>query len=141
VLDAACAAVAAEQYGGARQCLEMSVEYAKTRTQFGAPIGSYQAVAHTCADMLLQAEHARAAAHYAAAVAETAEFPLAARVAMAYTSRAYEQITTETIQVHGGIGFTWEHDAHLYYRRARSSALLFGHVDHHFATIATLVGL
>jgi alkylation response protein AidB-like acyl-CoA dehydrogenase len=141
VLDVAYAALAAEQSGGAWQCLEMSVEYAKTREQFGAVIGSYQAVAHACADMLLRAEHARSAAHYAAAAAGTAEFPIAARVASVYAAQAYDQITTATIHLHGGIAFTWEHDAHLYYRRARSSALLFGHSDRHFEAVAALVGL
>jgi alkylation response protein AidB-like acyl-CoA dehydrogenase len=141
VLDLAYAALAAEQSGGAWQCLQMSVDYARTRTQFGAPIGSYQAVAHACADMLLQAEHARDSAQYAAAAAETPEFPIAARVAAAYAGPAFERIATATIQVHGGIGFTWEHDAHLYYRRARSSAQLFGHTDEHYAAIADLAGL
>jgi alkylation response protein AidB-like acyl-CoA dehydrogenase len=122
-------------------CLEMSTEYARTREQFGAKIGSYQAVAHTCADMLLAAEHARDAAHYAAAAQGSDEFPLAAHVAIAYTGQTAPQVTTHTIQVHGGIGFTWEHDAHLYYRRARSSALLFGHPDRHLTAIAGLAGL
>jgi alkylation response protein AidB-like acyl-CoA dehydrogenase len=141
ILDLAYAAIAAEQSGLMWACLDMSTEYARTREQFGAKIGSYQAVAHACADMLRQAEHGRAAAHYAAAVYGTDEFPLAARVAVAYTGQSAPQVTTQTIQIHGGTGFTWEHDAHLYYRRARSAALLFGHPDHHLTAIADLAGL
>ena len=141
VLDIAYAAMAAEQSGGTWRCLEMSTDYAKNRVQFGAAIGTYQAVAHACADMLLGAEHARSAAHYAAAVAETAEFKLASRVAAAYAAQAFEQTATATIHLHGGIGFTWEHDAHLYYRRARSSSLLFCRPDAHLAAIASCAGL
>ncbi|HCT78815.1 MAG TPA: acyl-CoA dehydrogenase [Micromonosporaceae bacterium] len=141
VLDVAAMAVAAEQAGAAWQCLEMSVEYAKTRTQFGVPIGSHQAVAHKCAEMLLLAEHTRSAAQYAAAAAGSPEFPIAAHAAAAFAGPAFSHISTETIQVHGGIGFTWEHDAHLYYRRAQSSALLFGHTDTHYAAVADHAGL
>jgi alkylation response protein AidB-like acyl-CoA dehydrogenase len=141
ILAYAYAATAAEQSGLMFACLDMSTEYARTREQFGVRIGSHQAVAHACAVMLGHAEHGRAAAHYAAAAHGTDEGALAARVALAYTAQAAPQVTTQTIQIHGGIGFTWEHDAHLYYRRARCAALLFGHPDHHLAAIADLAGL
>jgi alkylation response protein AidB-like acyl-CoA dehydrogenase len=128
VLDVACVALAAEQAGGARRCLEMSTSYAKARVQFGRAIGSFQAVKHKCADMLVQVELAGAAAREAARMADeaAAAFPVAAAVAHASCSRAYMFAATENIQVHGGIGFTWEHPAHLYFRRAKSSELLFG---------------
>jgi alkylation response protein AidB-like acyl-CoA dehydrogenase len=128
VLDVACVALAAEQAGGARRCLEMSAEYARTRYQFGRPIGSFQAVKHKCADMLVRVELAEAAAREAARLADdgAAEFPVAAAVAHICCSQAYVLAATENIQVHGGIGFTWEHPAHLYFRRAKSGELLFG---------------
>ncbi|MFG2959384.1 acyl-CoA dehydrogenase family protein [Streptomyces sp. NPDC048291] len=128
VLDIATVALAAEQAGGARRCLETSTEYARTRQQFGRPIGSFQAVKHKCADMLVQVELAEAAAREAALLAAegAADFPVAAAVAHACCSRAYLSVAMENIQVHGGIGFTWEHPAHLYFRRAKSSQLLFG---------------
>jgi alkylation response protein AidB-like acyl-CoA dehydrogenase len=128
VLDVACVALAAEQAGGARRCLEMSTSYARTRHQFGRPIGSFQAVKHKCADMLVQVELAEAAAREAARLADEAEaeFPVAAAAAHVCCSRAYMFAAAENIQVHGGIGFTWEHPAHLYFRRAKSAELLFG---------------
>ncbi|WP_328752334.1 acyl-CoA/acyl-ACP dehydrogenase [Streptomyces sp. NBC_00285] len=128
VLDMASVGLAAEQAGGARRCLEMSAEYARTRHQFGRPIGSFQAVKHKCADMLVQVELAEASAREAARLADegAADFPVAAAVAHACCSRAYMFAAMENIQVHGGIGFTWEHPAHLYFRRAKSSQLLFG---------------
>ncbi|MER6957218.1 acyl-CoA dehydrogenase family protein [Streptomyces sp. NPDC000618] len=128
VLDLASVGLAAEQAGGARRCLETSADYARVRHQFGRPIGSFQAVKHKCADMLVQVELAEAAAREAARLADegAAEFPVAAAVAHACCSRAYLFAATENIQVHGGIGFTWEHPAHLYFRRAKSSQLLFG---------------
>ncbi|MDX2541479.1 acyl-CoA dehydrogenase family protein [Streptomyces sp. WI04-05B] len=128
VLDTASVGLAAEQAGGARRCLEMSAEYARTRHQFGRPIGSFQAVKHKCADMLVQVELAEASAREAALLAAggAADFPVAAAVAHACCSRAYMFAAMENIQVHGGIGFTWEHPAHLYFRRAKSSQLLFG---------------
>src|SRR5437763_1363231 len=106
--------------GGAQKELEMSVEYAKVRVQFGRPIGSFQAIKHKCADMLLEVESAKSAAYYAAwAIADdTDEVPVVVSLAKAYCSDAFASAATETIQIHGGIGFTWEHDAHLYYRRA-----------------------
>jgi alkylation response protein AidB-like acyl-CoA dehydrogenase len=127
-LDVAKVALAAEQAGGARRCLEMSAGYARDRYQFGRPIGSFQAVKHKCADMLVAVELAEAAAREAARIADEspAAFPLAAVTAHACCSRAYMFAAMENIQVHGGIGFTWEHPAHLYFRRAKSSQLLFG---------------
>ncbi|MFE9649213.1 acyl-CoA dehydrogenase family protein [Streptomyces sp. NPDC006365] len=128
VLDVASVGLAAEQAGGARRCLEMSTEYAKERHQFGRPIGSFQAVKHKCADMLVQVELAEASAREAARLAAegSADFAVASAVAHACCSRAYMAAAMENIQVHGGIGFTWEHSAHLYFRRAKSSQLLFG---------------
>ncbi|MEU6139508.1 acyl-CoA dehydrogenase family protein [Streptomyces sp. NPDC047081] len=128
VLDLASVGLAAEQTGGARRCLEMSTEHACTRHQFGRPIGSFQAVKHKCADMLVQVELAEAASREAARLAAegSAQFPVAAAVAHAGCSKAYMFAAMENIQVHGGIGFTWEHPAHLYFRRAKSSQLLFG---------------
>jgi alkylation response protein AidB-like acyl-CoA dehydrogenase len=128
VLDVACVALAAEQAGGARRCLEMSAGYARTRFQFGRPIGSFQAVKHKCADMLVRVELAEATAREAARLADeaAADFPVAAATAHVCCSQAYVFAAAENIQVHGGIGFTWEHPAHLYFRRAKSSELLFG---------------
>jgi alkylation response protein AidB-like acyl-CoA dehydrogenase len=132
VLDLACVALAAEQAGGARRCLEMSAGHARTRYQFGRPIGSFQAVKHTCADMLVRVELAEAAAREAARLAAeaAAEFPAAAAAAHICCSQAFMFAATENIQVHGGIGFTWEHPAHLYFRRAKSAELLFGGPAH-----------
>jgi alkylation response protein AidB-like acyl-CoA dehydrogenase len=128
VLDLACVALAAEQAGGARRCLEMSAGYARTRFQFGRPIGSFQAVKHKCADMLVRVELAEATAREAARLADedAPEFAVAAATAHITCSQAYMFAAAENIQVHGGIGFTWEHPAHLYFRRAKSSELLFG---------------
>ena len=128
VLDIASVGLAAEQTGGARRCLEASADYARVRHQFGRPIGSFQAIKHKCADMLVQVELAEAASREAARLADenSPDFPVAAAVAHACCSRAYMLAAMENIQVHGGIGFTWEHPAHLYFRRAKSSQLLFG---------------
>ncbi|NGO09754.1 acyl-CoA dehydrogenase, partial [Streptomyces sp. HC44] len=128
VLDIASVGLAAEQAGGARRCLETAADYARTRHQFGRSIGSFQAVKHKCADMLVQVELAEAAAREAARLAAegSPDFPVAAGVAHVACSRAYMFTAMENIQVHGGIGFTWEHPAHLYFRRAKSSQLLFG---------------
>jgi alkylation response protein AidB-like acyl-CoA dehydrogenase len=121
-------ALAAEQVGGAQRCLDMSVEYAKLRVQFGRQIGSFQAIKHKCADMLLDVESARSAAYYAAwaAADSAADSLLAASLAKAHCSEAYLHAAAENIQIHGGIGFTWEHDAHLYYRRAKSAEVMLG---------------
>jgi alkylation response protein AidB-like acyl-CoA dehydrogenase len=137
-LDHAAVALAAEQLGGAQRVLEMSVEYAKVRHQFGRPIGGFQAVKHKCADMLVAVESSRSAVMYAAAVADAdpMELPVAAALAKAYCSDAYLHVAGENIQIHGGIGFTWEHDAHLYFRRAKSAQLLFGTPADHRAWLA-----
>ena len=139
----AAVAQALEQVGGAQRCLDMAVEYAKVRHQFGRPIGSFQAVKHKCADMLVQVESARSAAYYAAwAVSEdNDEVPLVAPLAKSYCSEAYFFCAAENIQIHGGIGFTWEHDAHLYFKRAKSSELMFGDPSYHRAVLADRIGL
>ncbi len=143
VLDRVVVMLAAEQVGGAGRALEMAVEYAKVRHQFGRPIGSFQAVKHKCADMYVQLETARSAAGYAVWAAQHApgELPMAAAIAAAWCSEAYTFVAAENIQVHGGIGFTWEHPAHLYFKRAKSSELLFGTPTEHRDRIADLVGM
>jgi alkylation response protein AidB-like acyl-CoA dehydrogenase len=144
VLDLVYVAASVEQVGGAQRCLDMAVEYAKLRVQFGRPIGSFQAIKHKCADMLIEVESARSAAYYAIGVAADGpadELPSAAALAKAYCSEAYTRTAKENIQVHGGIGFTWEHDAHLYLRRAKSSELLFGAPARHRERLAELVGI
>jgi alkylation response protein AidB-like acyl-CoA dehydrogenase len=132
-LRLAVVALAAEQVGGAQRCLDMSVEYAKIRMQFGRPIGSFQAIKHMCADMLLEVESARSAAYYAAWAAqdESDELPLVSSLAKACCSEAYFRAAADNIQIHGGIGFTWEHDAHLYYRRAKSTEVMLGTPSEH----------
>ncbi|MBA3743225.1 acyl-CoA dehydrogenase family protein [Sporichthya sp.] len=142
-LDLACMAIAAEQVGGAQRCLDMSVEYAKTRVQFGQPIGTFQVIKHKCADMLLEVESARSAAYYAgwAAGEDPEALPAAASLAKAYCSRAYCHVAAENIQIHGGIGFTWEHDAHLYFKRAKASELLFGDAGEHRELLADRLGI
>ena len=142
-LDVAAAALAAEQVGGAQRVLEMSVEYAKMRVQFGRPIGSFQAIKHKCADMFLAVESARAAAHHAAwtAVDDPAALPVAASLAKAHCSTAFATAAAENIQIHGGIGFTWEHPAHLYFKRAKSGELLFGDPVYHRELIAQRLGV
>jgi len=137
-LDLAAAALAAEQLGGAQRCLEMSVEYAKTRIQFGRPIGSFQAIKHKCADMLVATELAKSAVYNAGfTAAESPEdFATAASLAKAYCSDAFMHAAAETLQIHGGIGFTWEHPVHLYLKRAKSSQLLFGDPIHHRERLA-----
>ncbi|WP_067800039.1 acyl-CoA dehydrogenase family protein [Actinomadura formosensis] len=142
-LDVAAVALAAEQLGGAQQTLDMTVEYAKVRHQFGRPIGSFQAIKHRCADMFVLVESARSAVLNAAAVADESpdELPAAAALAKAYCSDAYLHTAGEAIQLHGGIGFTWEHDAHLYFKRAQGSRELFGSPDRHRERLAALAGL
>jgi alkylation response protein AidB-like acyl-CoA dehydrogenase len=133
LVDTASTALAIEQVGVAEAALDMAVDYAKLREQFGRPIGSFQAVKHLCADMLLQTEHASVAAFYAlwVAGAEPAELPVAARVAKTTCSETAVAVTAANIQIHGGIGFTWEHNAHLYYRRAHGTAAMFGSPESH----------
>jgi len=142
-LDLAAVALAAEQVGGAQKVLEMSVEYAKVRVQFGRPIGSFQAIKHKCADMLLEVESAKSAAYYAgwAAAEDSDELPVVAALAKAYCSDAYFHCAAENIQIHGGIGFTWEHDAHLYFKRAKSSELYLGDPTYHRELLAQRIGL
>jgi alkylation response protein AidB-like acyl-CoA dehydrogenase len=143
VLDLAAVALAAEQVGGAQKTLDMSVEYAKERIQFGRPIGSFQAIKHKCADMLLEVESAKSAAYYAGwcAAELNDELPSVASLAKAYCSEAYFHCAAENIQIHGGIGFTWEHPAHLYFKRAKSSELLFGDPSYHRELLAQRIGL
>jgi alkylation response protein AidB-like acyl-CoA dehydrogenase len=142
-LDLAAIALANEMVGSAQKLLEMSVEYAKTRVQFGRPIGSFQAIKHKCADVLLELELARSAAYYAAAAADEqeAELPALASLAKAYASDALVQAAAETIQIHGGIGFTWEHDAHLYFKRAKASEVFLGDPTYHRELLAQRWGI
>jgi alkylation response protein AidB-like acyl-CoA dehydrogenase len=143
VLDLAAVALAAEQVGGAQKVLEMAVQYAKDRVQFGRPIGSFQAIKHKCADMLLEVESAKSAAYYASwcAAELNDELPETACLAKAYCSEAYFHAAAENIQIHGGIGFTWEHPAHLYFKRAKSSELLFGDPAYHRELLAQRLGI
>jgi alkylation response protein AidB-like acyl-CoA dehydrogenase len=142
-LELVAVGLAHEQVGGAQRCLEMATQYAKDRIQFGRPIGSFQAVKHKCADMLVQVELARSAAYYAAGCAAEGDgdLPVAAAMAKSFCSEAYLFVAAENIQVHGGIGFTWEHPAHLYFKRAKSSQLLFGDPRHHRKLLAGHVGI
>ncbi len=142
-LDVAAIAQAAEQLGGAQRALDMAVGYAKVRHQFGRPIGSFQAIKHRCADLLLEVESLRSAVQYAAAaVAEDSdEIPVVASLVKAYASDVYFHVAAENIQIHGGIGFTWEHDAHLYFKRAKASELFLGDATYHREHLATRIGL
>jgi alkylation response protein AidB-like acyl-CoA dehydrogenase len=139
----AIVALAFEQVGGAQRCLEMAVDYAKVRVQFGRPIGSFQAIKHKCADMLVQVESAKSAAYYAGWAVATGdpEAEIVAPMAKSYCSEAYFHCAAESIQIHGGIGFTWEHDAHLYFKRAKTDELLFGTPAQHRAVLADRLGL
>jgi len=143
VLDLAAVALAAEQVGGSQEVLESAVQYAKDRVQFGRPIGSFQAIKHKCADMLLEVESAKSAAYYAGWCASELndELPSVASLAKAYCSEAYFHAAAENIQIHGGIGFTWEHPAHLYFKRAKSSELLFGDPTYHRELLAQRIGI
>jgi alkylation response protein AidB-like acyl-CoA dehydrogenase len=138
VLQLAAVALCAEQLGVAQKALEMAVDYAKLRRQFGRPIGSFQAIKHKCADVLVEVESARAAAYYAAWVASAKrdELALASSVAKAHCSEACLRAAAENIQIHGGLGFTWEHDAHLYFKRARSSYTLLGEPSYYLERTA-----
>jgi len=141
LVDRAKVALCAEMCGGAQRVLEMSVEYAKVREQFGKPIGSFQAIQHKCANMMVQTESAKSATYYAAwAVAnDVPEAHLAACMAKAYTSDAYRFVSAEGIQIHGGIGFTWEHDMHLYFKRAKGSEVTFGDATWNRELVAQVV--
>ena len=140
-LEVATVALCAEMVGGMQWILDTSVEYAKTRQQFGRVIGSFQAVQHQCADMLLFTESARSAAYYAA-WALTDHDPmshLSVSMAKAYCSDAFREVANRGVQIHGGIGFTWEHDLQLYYKRSKSSETTFGDATFHRERIARLV--
>ena len=143
IADLAAVALAAEQVGGLAQAMELAVDYAKIRVQFGRFIGSYQAVKHALVDSYMDWELSTSVVRHAAWVADysPADLPEAAAVAAAVTSPAFFQVAARTIQIHGGIGFTWEHDAHLYYKRAKSSELLFGDPHDRRARLADLLGI
>jgi alkylation response protein AidB-like acyl-CoA dehydrogenase len=141
VLQRICVAISAELTGIAQRTMEMAVEYAKERQQFGRPIGSYQAVSHRCAQMLLETEGARSATYYAAWAADASpdDLSLAASMAKAYSSDAGWRVANASLQVHGGIGFTWEHDLHLWLKRAKVDAAIFGDAHWHREQVATAV--
>jgi alkylation response protein AidB-like acyl-CoA dehydrogenase len=141
VFDRVCIALAAESTGVAQRTLEMAVEYAKDRQQFGRPIGSYQAVSHRCAQMLLETENARSAVYGAAWAADAApeSLPTAASMAKAYASDAGWRVPDASIQVHGGIGFTWEHDLHFFLKRGKANAAMFGDARWHRDRVADAV--
>jgi alkylation response protein AidB-like acyl-CoA dehydrogenase len=143
VLDLGITALAAEQAGGARKVLALTVDYIQERVQFGRQIGSFQAIKHRCADMMVKVESALAAANCAAEAADAgdADFPMLAAMAKAYCSDAYFACAGEAIQLHGGVGFTWEYDPHLYFKRARASAAMLGSADYHRERIAIGLGL
>jgi alkylation response protein AidB-like acyl-CoA dehydrogenase len=143
MLDRTVGYLAMEQVGAAQACLDMSVEYAKSRHQFGRAIGSFQAIKHMCADMLVAVESAKSAAYHLAAALDDdpAEVATAAALAKSYCSEAFYQCAADTIQIHGGIGFTWEHDAHLYFKRAKSSELIFGDPVEYRARLADILGI
>jgi alkylation response protein AidB-like acyl-CoA dehydrogenase len=143
-LTFAVAMLAAEQVGGAQRCLEMSTEYAKTRLQFGRPIGSFQAIKHKCADMLVETEFARSAAYHAAfelAGGDEAEAREAAQIAKSFCAEAFFKAAADNIQIHGGMGFTWEHPAHLYFKRARAGIVMFGEPSEYRQRLAASLDL
>jgi len=139
-LNVATLALSAEMVGGMEWLMEASVEYAKTRKQFGKPIGQFQAVQHHCANMLLMTESARSAVYYAAWMMgnNPDAAPLAVSMAKAYASDGYREVGNLAVQVHGGIGFTWDENVHFYYKRAKASELMFGDATYHRERIATL---
>jgi alkylation response protein AidB-like acyl-CoA dehydrogenase len=143
VLDRATVALCAEMCGGAQKVLDLSTEYAKMRVAFGKPIGTYQAVKHKCADMLVAVENAKSITYYAAWAADqdAPDAPLAAAMAKAFVSDAYRKVAGDGIQVHGGIGFTWEHDMHLFFKRAKGSEVAFGDATLHRERVARLLEL
>jgi alkylation response protein AidB-like acyl-CoA dehydrogenase len=142
-LAAGLAGLAAEQAGAARRAMELAVDYAKVREQFGRPIGSFQAIKHKCADMLVEVESSSSLAYAAGKAIDegSEEAMMLASMAKAYCSEAFTHVAAENIQVHGGIGFTWEHPAHLYYRRAKSTELLLGSPAHHRERMLVELGL
>jgi alkylation response protein AidB-like acyl-CoA dehydrogenase len=133
VLRRAAVGAAAVMLGAARKCMEMSVEYAKVREQFGQPIGTFQAIKHACAEMLVEVENAHGATYYAAWALDAAapDSALAASVAKSYVGDAARKVCGSSIQVHGGIGFTWEYDLHLYFKQAKFLEALYGDAEHH----------
>jgi alkylation response protein AidB-like acyl-CoA dehydrogenase len=141
VYDTAAVALSAEICGGAQRVLDMTVEYAKLRETFGKPIGSYQGVKHKCADMLVEVENAKSLTYYAAwAVDEKQpDAPLAVSMAKSYASDASRKVANAGIQLHGGIGMTWEHDLHLYMKRAKASEVAFGDATWHRERVAALI--
>jgi alkylation response protein AidB-like acyl-CoA dehydrogenase len=142
-LQLACVALAAEQVGGAQRCLDSSVAYACEREQFGRPIGSFQAIKHKCADMMVEVESARSAAYYAGCVVteESDELAACAALAKAYCSDAYFRCAADAIQIHGGVGFTWEYDCHLHFKRAKSTESFLGDPAYHRELVARQIGL
>jgi alkylation response protein AidB-like acyl-CoA dehydrogenase len=142
VYDGAAVALAAEMCGGAQRVLEMTVDYAKLRVAFGKPIGSYQGVKHKCADMLVEVENAKSLTYYAAWAMDEGQpdAPLAVSMAKAYASDASRKVSNAGIQLHGGIGMTWEHDLHLYMKRAKASEVAFGDATWHRERVAALLG-
>jgi len=140
-LDVATVALVAEMVGGMQRVLDTTVEYAKTRKQFGKPIGQFQAVQMHCADMLVLTESSRSAVYYAAYAVQNrlSEARVAVSIAKAYASDAYREVGAKGIQCHGGMGFTWENDLHLYFRRAKASEQAFGDATYHRERIARLV--
>ncbi|HEX3882145.1 MAG TPA: acyl-CoA dehydrogenase [Stellaceae bacterium] len=142
VFDVVAVALSAEICGGAQRVLDMTVEYAKLRETFGKPIGSYQGVKHKCADMLVEVENARSLTYYAAWAVDGHEPDAALAVSMAksYASDASRKVSNSGIQLHGGIGMTWEHDLHLYMKRAKASEVAFGDATWHRERVARLIG-
>jgi alkylation response protein AidB-like acyl-CoA dehydrogenase len=142
VLDAACIVLAADSLGGAQRALEMSVEYSKVRQQFGKPIGSFQAVKHICAEMVSEIEPARSLVWYAAYAYdhEPRHAARAASMAKARLGDVYSRTTNRAVQIHGGIGFTWEHDMHLWFKRAKWNEAAFGDATYHRERLAQLAG-
>ncbi len=142
-LDRACVCLAAESAGGAQHCLDSAVAYARQRVQFGRPIGSFQAIKHKCAEVLLEVESARCAAYWGcwSAEREPANLALAASVAKSFCDDAYQRAAAENLHIHGGIGFSWEADKHLYLKRARATATLLGSPAWHRGRLADQLGL
>jgi alkylation response protein AidB-like acyl-CoA dehydrogenase len=141
VLQRGAILLAAEALGGAQRCMDIAVEYAKVRVQFGRPIGSFQSIAHKCADMLVKVESARSAVLYAAWAADSGGDDLlsVSSLAKSYAAEAYYRVAGSMIQVMGGIGFTWEHEAHLHFKRARASQQLLGSTEHHREQLAAML--
>ncbi|MEE3330612.1 MAG: acyl-CoA dehydrogenase family protein [Myxococcota bacterium] len=142
-LDLAGIALAAEQVGGAQRCLDQAVAYANERVQFGRVIGSFQSIKHKCADMMVSIEAGRSAIYYAACVAaeDSDELPSVASLAQSFCSDAYFRCAADSIQIHGGVGFTWEYDCHMHFKRAKSSETLLGDPAYHRELVARRIGI